>query len=101
MRHFINSKSDRLNGQVLSWLLSLDATPRVLPIFPTDNRFGLVVAHLFHGGVLAEVLPHRQITNSVGTGIPLGRLYFQIPKDNLFAVCPSLTNQAFEPKLGE
>lgn len=97
MRYFIKPKS----VPALTWLLNIDAAPHVLPIFPKDGNFGLVVAQLLSGGVLAEVLPQpAQVAESVGPGVPLGRLYFQIPKDKLFTVCPDLTNQAFEPKSG-
>ena len=98
MRYFITLNNA---GHTLKWLLARDASPRILPVFSDDANVGLVVAHLLNGGVLAEVLPRQKITNSVGPGLPLGRLYFQIPRAELFAVCPNLTNQAFEPKLGE
>jgi hypothetical protein len=97
MRYFIKPKSE----PALTWLLNIDAAPRVLPIFPEDARLGLVVAQLLSGGVLAEVLPQpTRIADSVGPGVPLGRLYFQVPRTRLFEVCPELTNQAFEPKSG-
>lgn len=97
MRYFIKPKS----VSALTWLLDIDAAPGVLPIFPKDEQFGLVVAQLLSGGVLAEVLPRpEKIEESVGPGVPLGRLYFQIPRDRLFEVCPDLTNRAFEPKSG-
>jgi len=98
VRYFIKPKS----GTVLSWLLDIDAAPGVLPIFPKDPAVGLVVAQLMAGRVLAEVLPRPEtVSVAVGPGVPLGRLYFQIPKNRLFAVCPDLTNLAFEPKSGE
>jgi hypothetical protein len=97
MRYFIKPKAT----PTLTWLLDIDAAPRVLPIFPEDENFGLVVAQLLSGGVLAEVLPRPDtVADSVGPGVPLGRLYFHVPRDKLFSVCPDLTNQAFEPKLG-
>lgn len=97
MRYFIKPSAT----PALTWLLNIDAAPRVLPIFPEDEKIGLVVAQLLSGGVLAEVLPRpEKVEESVGPGVPLGRLYFQIPKDRLFEVCPDLTNQAFEPKSG-
>lgn len=91
MRYFIDPKQD-----VLEWLLKIDATPGTLPMFPENVGLGLVVAHLVSGAVLAEVLPApEQVRVACGTGVPLGRLYFQIPRDRLYTVCPDLTPESF------
>lgn len=91
MRYFINPKQD-----VLDWLLTIDATPATLPTFSENDGLGLVVAHLVSGSVLAEVLPlPAQVAVSCGDGVPLGRLYFQIPRDRLYSVCPDLTPESF------
>jgi hypothetical protein len=95
MRYFIKSK-DSKSVPVLTWLLHMDSTPTVLPFFPEDGTFGLVVAHLLSGRVFAEVLPTLDsVTEVCGEGVPLGRLYFQIPRDRLYSVCPELTPESF------
>jgi hypothetical protein len=92
MRYIIKSGNER----VLSWLLDIDAVPGILPEFPEDPGLGLVVAHLVSGSVLAEVIPHRgHFKAACGEGLPLGRLYFQIPKDRLYSVCSDLTPDSF------
>jgi len=91
MRYFINPKQD-----VLAWLLKIDAVPCTLPTFSENDGLGLVVAHLVSGAVLAEVLPLRsQVKVACGEGVPLGRLYFQIPRDRLYSVCPDLQPESF------
>lgn len=81
---------------VLAWLLDQDAEPRVLPVFPEDATSGLVVAHLLSGGVVAEVIPTvEHVVTACGGGIPLGRLYFQIPKNLLYNVCNTLSPKDF------
>jgi len=91
MRYFIKPKDP-----VLTWLLNIDSTPTVLPIFPESGILGLVVAHLLSGEVFAEVLPQqKQVLEACGGGLPLGRLYFQIPRDRLYSVCPELTPEIF------
>jgi hypothetical protein len=98
MRYFIRpeDKRSKLNG-VLPWLLDIDPNPNVLPIFPDDANLGLVVAHLVSGEVYAEVLPQaKNFVATCGDGFPMGRLYFQIPRDRLYSVCPRLTPEIFE-----
>lgn len=97
MRYFIKPKSGAGHTvPTLTWLLNIDSTPTVLPVFPEDAELGLVVAHLLSGEVFAEVLPHpSNVTEACGPGLPLGRLYFQIPKDRLYSVCGDLTPQVF------
>jgi hypothetical protein len=86
MRYFL--KPDK---PVLDWLLAHDAEPRVLPVFPEDENSGLVVAHLLSGGVFAEVIPAAaHVVTACGSGLPLGRLYFQVPKNLLYSVCDNL-----------
>ena len=83
MRYFIKPK-DSKSVPVLTWLLNMDGT------------LGLVVAHLLSGTVFAEVLPNPDSVPMVcGTGVPMGRLYFQIPRDRLYSVCPELTPESF------
>jgi len=95
MRYFIKPK-DSKSVPVLTWLLNMDATPAVLPFFPEDGTLGLVVAHLLSGKVFAEVLPNPDSVPMVcGVGVPMGRLYFQIPRDRLYSVCPELTPESF------
>lgn len=92
MRYIIKPKTEA----VLAWLLNIDAVPETLPEFPEDPGLGLVVAHLVSGNVLAEVIPHRaHFKEACGEGLPLGRLYFQIPKDRLYSVCADLTPDSF------
>ena len=89
MRYFIKPK-----GAVLDWLLNQDARPSVLPDFDMEESEGLVVAHLLSGSVLAEVLPSPQsLPVSLAPGLPLGRLYFRVPKDKLISVCPALSDR--------
>jgi hypothetical protein len=91
MRFFIKPENP-----VLEWLLEQDAAPMTLPFFPEDGSLGLVVAQLLSGNVLAEVLPSPEsVTEACGPGVPLGRLYFQIPRDRLYSVCPDLTPESF------
>ena len=91
MRYFIEPESS-----ALSWLLDIDSTPSTLPFFPDDNETGLVVAQLISGRILAEVLPTEEHVGVVcGSGVPLGRLYFRIPKEQLYPVCPDLTAESF------
>lgn len=71
---------------VLKWLLSFDSEPNVLPLNP--GPLGLVVAHLVSGKVIAEALPSPQSVQKVcGAGVPLGRLYFKIPREEIIANC--------------
>jgi len=97
MRYFIKPKTS--TGQpvdTLAWLLNIDSTPTVLPVFPDTTDLGLVVAHLLSGEVFAEVLPHpNNVTEACGPGLPLGRLYFQVPKDRLYSVCGELNPKVF------
>lgn len=91
MRYFIKPSE-----AVLSWLLSHDDLPDVLPVFPEEHTHGLVVAHLLSGGVVAEVIPApANVKEACGDGIPLGRLYFQIPKNLLYSVCDNLRPEVF------
>lgn len=86
MRHFIKP-----DVTTLSWLLQHDSEPHVLPIFPENDSDGLVVAHLLSGGVFAEVIPTpAHILEACGDGLPLGRLYFQVPREALYGVCENL-----------
>jgi hypothetical protein len=81
---------------ILDWLLDHDAEPHVLPVFPEDGIRGLVVAHLLSGGVFAEVIPSPQhVKTACGDGLPLGRLYFQIPKNLLYSACENLEPKDF------
>jgi hypothetical protein len=92
MRYFIKPQSD----SVMSWLLGIDPTPTTLPSFDGDSNCGLVVAQLFSGRVLAEVLPTvAQVKLSCGGGVPLGRLYFRVPKAELYTVCADLKPETF------
>jgi hypothetical protein len=91
MRYFIKPENS-----ALSWLLEIDTTPSTLPFFPDDSDIGLVVAQLISGRILAEVLPTEEHVRLVcGGGVPLGRLYFRIPKEQLYPVCPDLTSESF------
>lgn len=86
MRYFLKPEQS-----VLDWLLSHDAEPHILPVFPEDEHTGLVVAHLLSGGVFAEVIPTAaHVATACGSGLPLGRLYFQVPKNLLYSVCENL-----------
>ena len=81
--------------KVLPWLLDQDPAPRIIPFFPDDSH-ALVVTHLISGAVVAEVVtsaPH--LVEICGRGFPLGRLYFQIPKSDVYRVCPGITPAAF------
>jgi len=90
-RYFLESNAD-----VLSWLLDHDGQPHVLPIFPEEDTCGLVVAHLLSGGVFAEVIPTpTHVREACGDGLPLGRLYFRIPKNLLYSVCENLHPEDF------
>ena len=92
MRYFIKPQ----NSAALSWLLNIDTTPSTLPFFPEDDNSGLVVAQLISGKILAEVLPTVSHVKLVcGGGVPLGRLYFRIPKNQLYPVCDDLKPESF------
>jgi hypothetical protein len=81
---------------LLAQLLAEDATPRMLPVFPQESALGLVVLHLVSGRLLGEVLPcPENFVESCGPGIPLGRLYFQVPKARLYELCPDLKSSVF------
>ena len=91
MRYFIKPEDS-----ALTWLLNIDAAPSTLPFFPDDSGAGLVVAQLLSGKILAEVLPTEEHVRLVcGSGVPLGRLYFHIPKAQLYSVCPELSSESF------
>lgn len=91
MRYFLQS-----HIAVLPWLLKRDPAPRILPSFPEDENMTLVVASLVGGAVYAEVIPKAEdFTTVCGGGLPLGRLYFQILKSELYNVCPALRESAF------
>lgn len=92
MRHSLNLDS----ADALSWLSAQDNAPRIVPVFPVDGDYGLVVAHLVSGSVVAEVITSPAHFKTVcGDGIPLGRLYFQIRKNLLYTLCPKLTPDEF------
>jgi hypothetical protein len=92
MRYFIKPQT----GVALSWLLDMDPTPSTLPTFKDADDCGLVVAQLISGKVLAEVLPtETQVKVACGSGVPLGRLYFRVPKIELYPVCPDLKPETF------
>lgn len=85
--------------EILPWLLDQDPEPRVLPYFPEDPTHALVVTHLLAGTVFAEVATSAaHLVEICGQGFPLGRLYFQISKSELYSVCPELTPAAFGGK---
>jgi hypothetical protein len=91
MRYFLKPEKP-----ILAWLLDCDAYPRIIPIFPQEDSSGLVVAHLLSGGVFAEVITGpKHVAEVCGTGVPLGRLYFQIPKSLLYSVCDGLGPENF------
>jgi hypothetical protein len=91
MRYFLKPEKS-----VLAWLLDHDVEPHILPVFPEDEDLGLVVAHLLSGGVFAEVVTSpKHLPEVCGRGIPLGRLYFQIPKSLLYSVCDGLCPDNF------
>ena len=91
MRYFLKPANN-----VLEWCLSLDAKPHTLPFMPTQAEQGLVVTQLIGGDVFAEVvLSPEHLAEICGVGFPLGRLYFQIPKSELYLRCPELTPAAF------
>jgi hypothetical protein len=94
-RYFLNPDC------TLDWLLKQDSRPDILPSFPADDAFGLVVAYLASGQVVSEVVPTPQQFNSVcGVGIPLGRLYFHISKNRLYTACQDLTPAVFNENSG-
>lgn len=65
-------------------------------MFPSSPDFGLVVAQLVSGSVIAEAIPTpSHVPVACGDGVPLGRLYFQIRKDLLYKLCPELTPEVF------
>jgi hypothetical protein len=91
MRYFLKPEKP-----LLAWLLDHDVGPRLLPIFSEDNEAGLVVVHLLAGGVFAEVITGpEKVAEICGPGLPLGRLYFQIPKSLLYSVCDGLCPENF------
>jgi hypothetical protein len=93
MRHFIKLNN---KGFILDWLLADGAVPSTLPVFPEDSENGLVVAHLMSGDVVAEVIPKpTHVKKACGGGVPLGRLYFHIPKTRLYKVCSNLSPESF------
>ena len=84
------------DGDVLAWCLKHDTYPNVVPLFPKEKGRGLVVAHLIGGAVKAEVLVSAEhLVEVCGTGFPMGRLYFQIPKSALYKVCPRLSDSVY------
>lgn len=84
------------SARLLTWLTEQDAEPRALPLFPENLELALVVAQLLGGEVFAEVVTSpKKLTEICGQGFPLGRLYFQIPKSELYSVCPELTPDSF------
>lgn len=93
MRYFLDLPKKDV---ALRLLTEIDAQPRTLPIFPQSSEHGLVVAQLISGNVIAEVIPTPDhVTTACGGGVPLGRLYFQIPKNLLYTLCPELTPDVF------
>jgi hypothetical protein len=94
MRYFI--KPNAAEESLLDTMLAEDSTPRILPVFPQDEMLGLVVLHLISGRVLGEVLPcPAAVITACGPGLPLGRLYFQVPRTRLFDLCPELKPEVF------
>lgn len=94
MRYFL--KAVRPDA-VLSWLLDQDPAPRPVPVLPDTRELALVVTQLLGGTVFAEVITSAaQFAEICGSGFPLGRLYFQIPRSELYRVCPGLNPAAFE-----
>lgn len=93
MRHLLKPK----RVSALSWLLARDAEPNVLPTFPADDTKGLVVGQLLNGSCYAEVITTpEQLTIACGSGLPLGRLFFHVKKDDLYVICDSLDAAAFK-----
>lgn len=91
MRYILKPKKP-----VLNWLQEHGGSPRILPAF-LSNKNGLVVAQLVAGKVVAEVIPTPDRFSAVcGSGIPLGRLYFQVPRKLLYSVCPDLKPNSFK-----
>ena len=85
-------------SSVLTWLRKNGSGARVIPTFPS-KRYGLVVAHLVAGKVVAEVIPNRAaFPAACGSRVPLGRLYFHVPKARLYEVCSDLTAAVFNDK---
>lgn len=77
---------------VLNWLSDKDPAPLVLPEFSKQRNTVLVVAYLLAGKVVAEVvLSPQHLRELCGPGLPLGRLYFQVKKTDVQALCPELT----------
>lgn len=90
-----------LPGNPLNWLLEKDVKPSAVPIFPTQEKYGLVCAQIVGGRVSAEVVTSAEhLVEVVGPGFPLGRLYFQIEKSALYSVCPALTPDVFGEEPG-
>lgn len=87
MRHLIQLKK----GAVLVWLLERDAEPSVLPAFPTDPSKELVVCQLLNGSCYAEAITTpAQLKDACGPGLPLGRLFFHVDREELRKVCGTL-----------
>lgn len=86
-----------LEGDKLAWLFERDHEPSVLPLFSDlPDDMGMVCAHLVRDKLQAEVVTSPEhVVEVCGPGLPTGRLYFQIPKSELYSVCPSLTPAAF------
>jgi hypothetical protein len=83
-------------GSVLTWLLRKDAAPRIVPTLPGDEENGLVVAYLLNGLCYAEVLTDKaQVRAVCGSGLPLGRLFFHVKKNDLISVCAQLSEKTF------
>jgi hypothetical protein len=93
MRYFIQPRK----GKLLDWLLKRDANPSIIPVFPDNDRNGLVVAYLLNGTCYAEVLTSKdQLFTICGKGFPFGRLFFHVKKVSLFPVCEQLTGESFK-----
>ena len=91
MRYFLT-----IDKPVLNWLVDHDDEPHALPLFPERPEDGLVVAHLIAGDVVAEVIPTAEhVAIACGSGIPLGRLYFHVPKHALYDACKDLNPAIF------
>lgn len=81
-RYILTKKTN----DILSYLAGFDAHPRVYPTSP--GTLGLVVCHLVGGSVIAEALPSpQQFKKICGDGVPLGRLYFKVPRADIEDMC--------------